>query len=41
MDPITSQPTNNFGFQGEHKSSEGYVHGNCQTIYKQSFELKL
>jgi len=27
MDPITSQPTNNFGFQGEHKSSEGYVHG--------------
>ena len=27
MEPITSQPTNNFGFQDENKG-EGYVHGN-------------
>ena len=32
MDPITTQPSSNFGFQGENKN-EGYVHGNycfCQ-----------
>ena len=27
MDPITTQPSTNFGFQGENKN-EGYVHGN-------------
>ena len=26
MEPITSQPTNNFGFQDGNKG-EGYVHG--------------
>ena len=32
MEPITSQPTNNFGFQGENKG-EGYVHGKTLIIY--------
>ena len=31
MEPITSQPTNNFGFQDENKG-EGYVHGNSLFI---------
>ena len=31
MEPITSQPTNNFGFQGENKG-EGYVHGKIPII---------
>ena len=32
MEPITSQPTNNFGFQGENKG-EGYVHGKSVIIF--------